>query len=151
MRIRPALPSDLEPLADLCHALWPESPREELRQELAATLAGSNPSTLPLLHFVAETPDHRLIGFLEAGLRSHADGCDTSHPVGYIEGWYVDEAYRRQGVGRQLLTAAEDWARTHGCREMASDAYIENTLSHRAHQALGYVPVSRSVLYRKPL
>ncbi|MFZ0272253.1 MAG: GNAT family N-acetyltransferase [Acidobacteriaceae bacterium] len=151
MRIRAALPSDLEPLADLCHALWPESPREELRQELAATLAGRNPSTLPLLHFVAETPDHRLIGFLEAGLRSHADGCDTSHPVGYIEGWYVDEAYRRQGVGRQLLTAAEDWARTHGCREMASDAYIENTLSHRAHQALGYVPVSRSVLYRKPL
>lgn len=151
MRIRPAVPSDLEPLAGLCHALWPESPREEHRQELSATLAGRNPSTLPMIHFVAETPDQRLIGFLAAGLRSHADCCDTSHPVGYIEGWYVEEAWRRQGIGRLLLAAAEDWARSHGCREMASDAYIDNTLSHRAHEALGYEPVSRSVLYRKAL
>ncbi|MGC2300497.1 MAG: GNAT family N-acetyltransferase, partial [Acidobacteriaceae bacterium] len=107
--------------------------------------------TLPSTCFVAETPDHKIIGFLETGLRSHADCCDTAQPVGYIEGWFVDASYRRQGVGRQLLAAAEDWARGQGCREMASDAYIDNYLSQRAHEALGYQPVSRSVLYRKPL
>jgi aminoglycoside 6'-N-acetyltransferase I len=149
--IRPARPADLESLADLLFALWPESSREEHHQELVATLAGHNPSTLPLTYFVAEASDRMIVGFLEAGLRSHADCCDTAHAVGYIEGWFVDESYRRQGVGRQLLAAAENWARGHGCREMASDAYIDNHLSQQAHESLGYEPVSRSVLYRKLL
>jgi len=37
-----------------------------------------------------------------------------------------------------LLANAEDWARSHRCVEMASDAVIENGLSQRAHKALGY-------------
>jgi len=47
------------------------------------------------------------VGFLEVGLRSHADGCNPSRPVGYIEGWYVTEDHRRCGVGRNLLAKAE--------------------------------------------
>jgi aminoglycoside 6'-N-acetyltransferase I len=149
--IRRAVLADIERLADLVYALWPESPREEHAQELAAILNGRAPATLPLVHFVAETPDGRLIGFMEAGLRSHADCCDTSRPVGYVEGWFVEEGYRRRGIGRQLIAAAEDWAKSQGCREMASDALIENEVSQRAHEAMGYEAVSRAVLYRKPL
>ena len=149
--IRRALASDVEGLADLVYALWPESPREEHAKDLSAILDGRSLSTLPLVHFVAEATHRRLIGFLEAGLRSHADCCDQSRPVGYVEGWYVEESFRRQVVGRQLLAAAEDWARSQGCREMASDALIENEVSQRAHEALGYEAVSRAVLYRKPL
>jgi len=149
--IRMAVRADAERLADLCFALWPDAPREEHRQEMVEILEGRNPSTLPLVHFVAETRGGRVVGFLEAGLRSHADCCDPSHAVGYVEGWYVEESYRRQGIGRQLLAAAEEWARGQGCREMASDALIENELSQQAHKALGYEVVARSVLYRKPL
>jgi aminoglycoside 6'-N-acetyltransferase I len=149
--IRSAVPEDVEGLADLCFALWPESPRDEHRQELVEILAGRNPSTLPLVHFVAEATDRRLVGFLQAGLRSHADCCDVSRPVGYIEGWYVDQAWRNRGVGRLLVAAAEDWARRQGCREMASDSLIENALSEQAHTGLGYEVVGRSVLYRKAL
>jgi aminoglycoside 6'-N-acetyltransferase I len=63
----------------------------------------------------------------------------------------VEESRRRQGIGRQLLAVAEEWAREQGCVEMASDALIENELSQRAHAATGYQVVARSVLYRKPL
>lgn len=149
--IRCAAPADLDPLADLCFALWPESPREDHRRELAEILAGRNGSTLPLTYFVAEAQDGTLAGFLQAGLRSHADCCDVSQPVGYIEGWYVQETWRRRGVGRLLVAAAEDWARAQGCREMASDSLIENALSQQAHSGLGYEVVGRSVLYRKRL
>src|SRR5204863_3252567 len=55
--------------------------------------------------------------FLEVDLRSHADGCNPSRPVGYIEGWYVAQSYRTRGIGRKLLAAAEDWARSQGCIE----------------------------------
>jgi aminoglycoside 6'-N-acetyltransferase I len=106
---------------------------------------------MPLTIFVAEGPDGLLVGFLEIGLRSHADGCNPIQPVGYIEGWYVAEDYRHRGVGRELLAKAEDWACGHGCVEMASDALIDNELSQRVHEALGYEVVDRCVHYRKRL
>ena len=50
--------------------------------------------TMPFTIFVAEVSDQTLVGFLEVDLRSHADGCNLSQLVGYIEGWYVAEDYR---------------------------------------------------------
>ena len=46
---------------------------------------------------------------------------------------------------------AEDWARGQGCIEMASDTRIDNAVSQRAHQALGFEVAEHSVLYRKTL
>jgi hypothetical protein len=51
----------------------------------------------------------------------------------------------------ELLAKAEGWARSHRCVEMASDAIIDNELSQRAHEALGYEVVDRCVHYRKRL
>jgi len=100
--------------------------------------------------FVVDRGDGRLGGFVEAGARPYADGCDTS-PVGYIEAWFIDPDARRQGLGRALLAAAEDWARAQGYTEMASDALIDNIMSHRAHAAAGYVEVERQIVFRKSL
>lgn len=149
--LRKATPSDCERLAHLRTALWPDSPIEEHVGELKSILAGNPPGILPLIELVAETADGALVGFAEVGLRSCADSCDLSRPVGYLEGWYVAEAYRRQGIGAQLLSAAEEWARTQGCVEMASDAEIENISSQRIHEALGFEVTGRSVNYRKRL
>jgi aminoglycoside 6'-N-acetyltransferase I len=52
---------------------------------------------------------------------------------------------------KKLLTKAEDWAREHNSVEIASDALIENQLSQRAHERLGYEVVDRCVHYRKKL
>lgn len=67
--------------------------------------------------------DDSLIGFIEVSLRSHADGCDPSHPVGFIEGWYVKPVFRGRRIGAKLLREAERWAREAGCHEMASDTW----------------------------
>jgi len=149
--VRPARPADAPALAALCFALWPESPLEEHAQAVDATLAGQPRATLPLVWFVAEAPGGSLVGFVEVGLRSHADGCDPVQPVGFLEGWYVDPAFRRQGIGRRLVAAAEEWARRQRCREMASDTWIDHELSQRAHARLGYQVVDRCVHFRKSL
>lgn len=153
VQIRPARPYDLDQLAHLCEALWPKSSADEHAQELGLLLAGKATLvlTMPLIILVAEASDGKLVGFLEVDLRSHADGCNPSQPVGYIEGWYVAEDHRHRGVGKKLLGNAEDWARSQGCVEMASDAIIDNELSQRAHEALGYEVVDRCVHYRKKL
>jgi len=149
--LRKAVSSDLEQLSCLRNALWPDSPSEEHKEELESILGGNAPGMLPLIELVAEGPDGKLVGFAEVGLRSCADSCDLKRPVGYLEGWFVVESYRRQGIGAELLAAAEEWARTQGCIEMASDAEIENLTSQHVHEALGFVVTSRSVNYRKRL
>jgi aminoglycoside 6'-N-acetyltransferase I len=149
--VRVARAEDREELAGLRAALWPEASAEEHANELLAILENSTFGTMPLIELVAAESGGKLIGFLEVGLRSHADGCDPSHAVGYVEGWYVVESCRKRGIGRKLLVAAEDWARGQGCAEMASDALVGNEMSQRVHESLGYAVVDRCVRYRKTL
>ncbi len=125
--------------------LWEDCPDDEQVREMEEIL-GSDTEEV----FVAERTEGGLCGFLESALRSRADGCDST-PVGYIEGWYVDEDVRRRGVGGALVEAAEAWAREKGCRQMASDAELWNEVSHQAHGALGYQETARLVLFRKHL
>jgi aminoglycoside 6'-N-acetyltransferase I len=150
LRIRPARARDEAAIAALRAALWPEGSLEEHREETRAILAGAPLSTMPLAIFVAEEA-RALVGFVEVGLRSHADGCDPTRPVGFVEGWYVAESHRGRGVGRALLQAAEDWSREHGCRELASDTWIDNEGSQAAHVALGFEVVDRCVHFKKRL
>lgn len=148
--IRPARASDRDTLAAFRFALWPDGSVEEHGGEVDAILEGRWAAVYPYVILVAESGE-KVIGFADVTLRSYADGCDPSRPVGYLEGWYVAEAWRREGVGAALLRAAEDWARAQGCTEMASDTWIDNEGSQRAHEALGFEVVDHCVNYRKPL
>ena len=149
--IRPAEVSDLDQLAPLFEALWPKSSAEAHAEEIRLILAGKAALTMPISIFVAVATGGSLVGFVEVDLRSHADGCNPSQPVGYVEGWYVAEDHRQRGIGKKLLAESEDWARGHNCFEIASDALINNELSQRAHESLGYEVVDRCVHYRKKL
>jgi len=95
--------------------------------------------------------DGGLIGFVDVGLRSHADGCDPARLAGFIEGWFVDAAFRRRGIGAALIGAAENWACSQGCVEMASDTWIGHDESESAHLALGFEIVDRCIHFRKRL
>jgi aminoglycoside 6'-N-acetyltransferase I len=171
VKIRRVEPGDWAEWLRMRTALWPDCPAEEQEREMALTLSPLAP--LPLSReagkgeggagrspaggggegqaaFVAERPEGRLGGFIEVGLRNYADGCDTS-PVGYVEGWYVDPDLRQQGVGAALVRAGEEWARAQGCTEMASDCLLDNEVSLRAHQALGYEEAERLIHFRRAL
>jgi aminoglycoside 6'-N-acetyltransferase I len=151
IKIRQAEISDQHELAKMHELLWPESSMEEHRRELDSILVSGRYGTLPMAILVSHSEDGALTGFIEVGLRSHADCCDTAQPVGFVEGWFVHEPYRKQGIGTALMRSAEDWARSHGCREMASDTWIDDERSQHAHQALGFEVVDRCVHFRKAL
>ena len=145
MKVRAYRDSDWSEWLRMSVALFPEESPEDLASGMARFRGSSDGEV-----FIAERDDGSAAGFVEVGPRGYADGCETS-PVGYIEAWYVDPDVRRLGYGRALLEAAENWARSYGYREMASDALLDNEVSHAAHRRAGYDEVERIVQFRKAL
>jgi aminoglycoside 6'-N-acetyltransferase I len=145
LRVRPYADADWSEWLRMSVALFPGEPIEEIERGMRNTLAHPRAAV-----FIADRDDGTACGFVEVGERAYAEGCETS-PVGYIEAWYVDPDARRHGVGRALLAAAEDWARSSGYREIGSDALLDNVVSHQAHRASGYDEVVRIVTFRKTL
>lgn len=151
MHIRPVQPDDAAEWLRLRLALWPDSDPQQQASEIADFLAlPQRPQPTLSAVFVCVRAQGDLCGMAEISIRPYADGCATTH-VGYLEGWYVDPEYRRRGVGRALVQAGEAWARSQGCREMASDADLDNLDSQAAHQRLGYAETGRVVQFCKAL
>lgn len=146
MQTRPIEPGDQDEWLRLRKALWPECAIDTLTAEMADIVADSDDQAV----FVAVRPAGRLGGLVEVSTHPHAIGCST-RPVAYVEGWYVDPDLQRTGVGGELLAAAESWARSKGCREIASDTLFDNEVGLAAHRACGYVLTGRLIHFRKQL
>ena len=71
--------------------------------------------------------------------------------MAYLEGWYVEPGSRRQGVGRALVAAAEQWAIEQECTEFGSDALLDNLTSAAAHRALGFEETVQLRCFRKAI
>ena len=78
------------------------------------------------------------------------EGTDSS-PVGYLEGIYVAEEYRKHGIARELLAACERWAKEKGCTEFASDCELDNTQSLQFHLNVGFEEANRIICFTKKL
>jgi len=145
MRVTQASAGDFADWLALRNALWPHAAAEN-PDEMAAILADAN-----LVAFIARDEGGGPVGFAEASIRrDHVNGCDTS-PVGFLEGIYVVDSARRQGVARQLVGAVAEWSRQQGCSELGSDAALDNDTSHRMHAALGFSETERVVFFRRVL
>ena len=144
--VRPLRENDIGEWFRLRKMLWDGSSEEEHKAEMMDIYE----HTETQLVLIAEVGEGLLGGFLEASIRPFVEDCHSDN-VGYLEGWFVEEKYRRNGIGRQLVSEAEKWALRKGATEMASDAEIGNEMSLKAHQNLGYEETSRLVHLRKDL
>ncbi|WP_248921027.1 aminoglycoside 6'-N-acetyltransferase [Pseudomonas entomophila] len=128
-------------------ALWPDSAAAEHLAEMADI--ARRPDTFVAL--LAYDEQGRALGLAEASVRhDYVNGSNTS-PVAYLEGIFVESARRGQGIARQLIAAVERWAAGKGCRELASDAALDNLGSQHMHAALGFAETERVVYFLKPV
>jgi aminoglycoside 6'-N-acetyltransferase I len=146
IRVRPATSSDASAWLRMRCALWPEGSESEHRREIEQFFVGK--LRQPLATLLALNSSGDAVGFAELSIRSYAEDCATDH-VAYLEGWYVVPDVRRQGVGKALVRAAEDWGRSQGCTEFASDALSDNHVSAAAHRALGFQETAQIRCFRK--
>ena len=145
VQVQPPTSADAGAWLRMRCALWPEGSESEHRDEIDRFLAGQ--LRQPLATLLAKSSGAS-VGFVELSIRSYAEDCMTDH-VAYLEGWYVVPEARRQGVGTALVRAAEEWARSQGCTEFASDALIDNHVSAAAHRALGFQETVQIRCFRK--
>ena len=140
-----AAADEAEAVSALACELWPDNTPEEMTKEYAQLLA--SPDAAVFLYRKNGKP----VGFAQCQLRhDYVEGTETS-PVGYLEGVYVREADRRQGIACALVSACADWARDRGCTEFASDCELTNVQSQRFHQAVGFTEANRIVAYVRKL
>ena len=92
---------DITTLAGLAVQLWPDNSIDGLIDEFGQMMRSG--TTQFFLAFDNGIP----IGFAQCQLRrDYVEGTSTS-PVGYLEGIFVQEAYRGKGYGRALAAACE--------------------------------------------
>lgn len=147
MRIRYAKSADQTAWLRMRSELWPDSVAEH-PGDIRSFFEGT-PVFIDQV-IVCEGDAAELIGFAELRIRNYAEGSYKT-AVPYLEGWFVDGAYRGQGVGALLIAGAERWARSLGYSELASDAAINNQASIAAHLALGFQEIERTVCFLKKL
>ena len=142
--IRKAVPADAGTLSLLASQMWEHDP-SELEPEFINLTANDEAACFLAFDGTAA------VGFAQCQLRhDYVEGCETS-PVAFLEGIYVDEAHRRDGIAGMLLSACEEWARSIGCKEFASDCELDNHASHAWHIQAGFTEMNRTIWFAKQL
>ena len=135
---------DLSTMAALAVELWPHHTLAEMEEDFTEVL-----ETGGVLFFAVENGIPA--GFAQCQLRhDYVEGTEHS-PVGYLEGIYVREDFRGNGLAGELLRACEQWAAMRGCREFASDCELDNEGSLAFHLAAGFTEANRIICFVKSL
>ncbi|NJP94514.1 GNAT family N-acetyltransferase [Nonomuraea sp. FMUSA5-5] len=154
VQIRPARPEDRDAVMRLVSRLaggvaeWrdPEAVVEAARQWLAGYFVPERKQ--PGAVFVAVTAAQARDGEVSGGEFSDGEVVGVvsvnthRHFTGPMEAYVGELAVAphavRMGLGRRLLSAAEDWARGQGVRHLTLETAAGNTTARRFYTAMGY-------------
>ncbi|MCL2558966.1 MAG: GNAT family N-acetyltransferase [Turicibacter sp.] len=140
--IKPLEKKDLPVWAQMCVDVYPDTTIEEMLSDYER---GRFPDDY--CHVI----DGSITGFISLSVRhDYVNGTESS-PVGYIEGIYVKNEYRKCGIARELIAFAKGWSREKGCREMASDCLLDNDDSLAFHTSVGFEEKERIICFAMTL
>ncbi|OCA90288.1 aminoglycoside 6'-N-acetyltransferase [Pseudobacillus wudalianchiensis] len=143
--LREATLLEAKEAAQLALLLWTGHTLEGFIQEMTHLI--DQPDAIIILAY----HDSEAIGFVQCQLRYDYVEGTCSSPVGYLEGVYVKEVFRKQGVVKKLVNTCENWAKKKGCHELASDCELEHEESLAMHLKLGFNEANRIICFKKIL
>ena len=73
----------------------------------------------------------------------------TCEPIGYILGIFVEEGYRRRGLGKGLMASAELWCKENGLIHLSLNVSIHNPVAMSLYTGCGFK--EHSIVMRKTL
>ncbi len=117
---------------DICRlnkeGLGYDYPADQTRRRLRMVL--SMPTDMI---FVAEV-DEKVVGYIHVS----AYECTYSDSMKNIHALVVDEAYRKHGIGQELLRAAEEWAKFTGAKGIRLSSGSNRLVAHQFYTSCGY-------------
>jgi GNAT superfamily N-acetyltransferase len=140
--VRPPEPGDYDKMADLAGQLGYECTGKEVRARL-----DEMQDTNQYAVYVAVLPGGRIAGWIGVYLFRTVE-LDSSAE---ISGLVVDQQVRSRGIGKVLLDAAEEWARSHGCSAISVRANVMRDRAHRFYGNNGYEHIKTQKSFRKSL
>ncbi|RKN42929.1 GNAT family N-acetyltransferase [Streptomyces hoynatensis] len=91
--------------------------------------------------FLAEPGHHLLLAYVDGEPAGMVSGVETTHPDKGTEMFLyelgVDEAHRRRGIGRALVEALADLARSRGCYGMWVAVDADNEAARATYRSAG--------------
>lgn len=140
-----AASTDARELARLAIQMWTDNTLDGLESEFSEIIRSEN--AVCFIKYAEDKP----IGFAWCNLRyDYVEGTKTS-PVGFLEGIFIQEEFRRRGYARELLRECEKWAKSKKCTEFASDCELDNSDSFKFHSAMGFDEANRIICFKKSL
>ncbi len=153
--VRRATSEDVGILAEFAVKLWDSHSINEMKASFAGVLNNSDAAVFLAVKDINGMEDRDTkeaeVGFAQVQLRrDYVEGTD-SNPVGYLEGIFIEEKYRKKKYAESLLAECEKWALEHGCTEFASDCELLNEESLAFHLKSGFKEASRIICFVKKL
>lgn len=137
---------NIEEWCQLRNLLWPNHPINEHIKDGRKIIESNN-----LISFLICNDNEKFVGFADASIRQdYVNGCDHS-PVAYLEGIFILDEFRQLGLSSLLLHEVENWGKSKGCLELASDTSPNNTVSKNMHKKLGFIPTETVIFFKKNL
>jgi GNAT superfamily N-acetyltransferase len=139
--IRAACLEDAKTIAILCQKLGYSAQKIEIEQRLKQLQTDKNHGI-----FVA-TQTNKIVGWV------HVYQCDLlimpRHAI--VLGLIVDENYRRSGIGKKLMQAAENWTIKCECEAILLRSNIIRKEAHIFYEKIGYQNIKQSLVFQKDL
>ena len=154
--IRPACSDDVRQLVRLAGELGYPTETDEMRLRLEKITSRTDHAV-----FVAERRapapgrpgssngrgGEGILGWVHVAREISLEAGETAEILGLV----VDRGARRAGVGRRLVTAAEEWGRALALRRIVVRSAVTREEAHRFYPALGYLLAKTQRKYVKAL
>jgi GNAT superfamily N-acetyltransferase len=142
IKIRRAKRSDLASIAELAGQLGYPAKPAEIAQRLRTIKPASQHAVL-----VAESPERKVIGWLHVSVSPLLEVQLRAE----VNGLVVADDERSRGTGALLLSAAEQWARRRGCKNMSVRSNVVRDRAHQFYLRHGYEHYKTQKAFRKPI
>lgn len=143
--IRKANYKDIDILTEMAVKLFVDITVENIRDEMESILSTEN----SVCYIMFENNKH--IGFIYCQLKYDYIEDVKAYPVGYLEGAFLEEEYRKNEYVIEFFKFFENWAKAIGCKEIASNCEVSDTVTLELLKLMGMQEEYRIVHFRKNL